>query len=107
MVVHPSLDFRFGRGHASDDPRPKEETDQRPCPTGGSGIGPGHLLALEIDRWNLDSSGQTRVTKYIVPESFFLEQGDFSCAVGGCAFRVKVEVVERATAEMGSGTGNS
>ena len=77
-MVRLSLDFRLGRGHTSNDPRPKEETDQCPPPAGRSGIGPGHLLALEVDRWNLDSSWEARVTEYVVPEAFFPEQWDFS-----------------------------
>lgn len=59
MMVYLSLDFWFECGHASDDPRSKQETNQRPPPTGGSGMGPGHLLALEVDRWNLDGSRET------------------------------------------------
>ena len=59
MMVHLSLDFWLGCGHASDDPRSKQETNQCPSPTGGSGTGPGRLLALEVDRWNLDGSGET------------------------------------------------
>lgn len=107
VVVHLSLDFWLGCGHTSNDPRPKQETDQRPGPTSGSGMGPGHLLALEVDRWNLDGSRETRITKYIVPESFLLKQGDFSCTVRESAFCFEVEVVDRTTAEMSDRSSDS
>jgi len=71
-----SLKLRLGRNHTGDDPRPKEEADHSPCPTAGGGVGPGHILALEVDRRNLDGSGKTRVSKCVVPKSFLLEQGD-------------------------------
>lgn len=95
-----SLDFRLGCDHTSDDPRPKQETDQRPCPTGGSGIGPGYLLTLEVDRRNLHGSWEARIAKYVVPESFLLEQGHFSPAIRENTFCFGIEVVGRTTAEM-------
>jgi len=101
-----SLCFRFGCGHTSDDPRPKQETDQCPCPAGGSGIGPGYLLTLEIDRRNLHGSGETRIAKYVVPESFLLEQGHFSSTIRETMFWPRIEVVGRTTAKMSGCSGD-